>query len=56
MVCHLYFLSVVEGIKIISREYSAVFFSVRIRQFTIQIYCTIYFTKLSGLLILAAPW
>lgn len=31
-------------------------FPICIRQFTVQIYCTIYLIKLSDLLILTVPW
>lgn len=56
LVYHLYFLSVVKSITSVPREYRTMLFLLCMRQFTIQIYCTICFIKLHGLLILIAPW
>lgn len=56
VVCHLYFLSVVKGVTSVPREYGTMLFLLCMRQFTVQIYCTICVTKLSALLILIATW
>lgn len=56
VVCHLYFLSVVKGVTSVPRENGTMLFLLCMRQFIVQIYCTICVTKLSALLILIATW